>query len=134
MEIVGLGSEMVECARIGRMIKDHGEMFLARVYSERETMFCQRRTRALEYFAGIWTVKEAVLKSLGYTGQEIPRTMVEVVIEDDPRPLVELHGGAKALAKKAGVGSFQVTMAHCRTHACATVIAIRGRKNNKPSA
>lgn len=133
MEIVGLGSDMVECARIGRMIKEHGEMFLGRVFSEREMMFCQRRTRALEYFAAIWTVKEAVLKSLGYSGQEIPRTMVEVIIENDPRPQVQLHGGAKALARTAAAGSFLVTMAHCRTHASATVIAVKSRKFNKPA-
>ena len=128
MEISGLGSEMVECARIGRMIKDHGELFLARVYNEQETMFCQRRTRALEYFSAIWAVKEALLKSLGYVGQDIPRSMIEVVIDHDPRPVIKLHGGAKSLAKKIGVGSFLVTMAHCRTHASATVIAVVGKQ------
>ena len=40
MEIKGLGSEIVECARIGKMIKQHGELFLTRVYSEKELLFC----------------------------------------------------------------------------------------------
>lgn len=36
MDIVGIGSDIVECLRIGRMIEQHGEVFLARVYTERE--------------------------------------------------------------------------------------------------
>lgn len=124
MEIKGLGSEIVECSRIGKMIKQHGELFLMRVYSERELLFCQRRTRALEYFSAFWAVKEATLKSMGYAGQGMPRTLVEVVINTDPRPVVLLHGSAKLLARTAGVADFIASLAHCRAYASATVIAI----------
>ena len=30
MEIVGIGTDIVECLRIGRMIEQHGELFLLR--------------------------------------------------------------------------------------------------------
>ena len=129
MEIKGLGSEIVECARIGKMIKQHGELFLTRVYSEKELLFCQRRTRALEYFTAFWAAKEATLKSMGYAGQGMPRTLVEVVINTDPRPEILLHGSAKILARGAGVGGFIVSLAQCRTYATATVIAIEGNNN-----
>src|SRR5205085_7069339 len=36
MEIVGIGTDIVECLRIGRLIEKHGEQFLARIYTERE--------------------------------------------------------------------------------------------------
>ena len=36
MEIIGIGSDIVECVRIGRMIERHGEVFLERVYTARE--------------------------------------------------------------------------------------------------
>ena len=36
MDIVGIGTEIVECLRIGRMIEQHGELFLGRVYTQRE--------------------------------------------------------------------------------------------------
>ena len=32
MDIVGIGTDIVECLRIGRMIKDHGEMFLVSLH------------------------------------------------------------------------------------------------------
>ena len=45
MEIVGIGTDIVECLRIGRMIEQHGELFLNRVYTEREVRYCQARKR-----------------------------------------------------------------------------------------
>ena len=35
MDIVGIGTDIVECFRIGRMIEQHGELFLNRVYTLR---------------------------------------------------------------------------------------------------
>src|SRR5712664_3931240 len=65
MEILGIGTDIVECLRIGRMIEQHGEIFLTRVYTEREIRYCQERKHAIEHFAGRWAAKEAILKCLG---------------------------------------------------------------------
>ena len=65
MDIVGIGTDIVECLRIGRMIEQHGEVFLTRVYTEREIHYCQARKNATEHFAGRWAAKEAILKCLG---------------------------------------------------------------------
>jgi len=124
MEIKGMGSEIVECVRIGKMIQQHGELFLTRVYCEKEILFCQRRARALEYFTGFWAIKEATLKSMGYAGQGLSRTLIEIVMNIDPRPVIQLHGSAKLLARTAGVGDFIVSLAHCRNYATSTVIAV----------
>src|SRR5262245_57307194 len=43
MQIVGIGTDIVECPRIGRMIEQHGELFLRRVYTEWEIRYCQAR-------------------------------------------------------------------------------------------
>src|SRR5271170_1467650 len=65
MDIVGVGTDIVECLRIGRMIDRHGELFLNRIYTPREIRYCQRRKRALDHFAARWAGKEAVFKALG---------------------------------------------------------------------
>ena len=65
MDILGIGTDIVECLRIGRMIEQHGELFLTRIFTEREVRYCQERKRAVEHFAGRWAAKEAVLKALG---------------------------------------------------------------------
>ena len=63
MDIVGLGTEIVECARVRALIEQHGERFLNRVYTDRErSRWCQARTNATEHFAAVWAAKEAVFK------------------------------------------------------------------------
>ena len=63
MEILGIGTDIIECPRIGKMIEQHGELFLRRVYTEREIRYCQSRKHAIEHFAGRWAAKEAILKA-----------------------------------------------------------------------
>ncbi|MDE2508311.1 MAG: 4'-phosphopantetheinyl transferase superfamily protein, partial [Planctomycetota bacterium] len=54
MEILGIGTDIVECPRIGKMVEQHGELFLRRVYTEREIRYCQAKKHATEHFAGRW--------------------------------------------------------------------------------
>src|SRR3954454_13937827 len=89
MEIIGIGTDIVECLRVGRMIERHGELFLMRVFTEREIRYCQGRTRATEHFAARWAAKEAILKCLG-TGwhRGLGWTDMEVRVEPAGRPRV----------------------------------------------
>src|SRR5947209_4057416 len=126
MEIVGIGSDIVECLRIGRMIEQHGEQFLNRVYTAREIRSCQSRKHATEYFAGHWAAKEAVLRSLGVAGRGgLDWTDMEVRDEPDGRPKVMICGAAKDRAQGLRITDIILTIAHCRAYATATAIAIR---------
>ncbi len=91
MEIFGIGTDIIECPRIGKMIEHHGELFLRRVYTEREIRYCQARKHAIEHFAGRWAAKEAILKAMG-TGRShgIAWTNIEVRNGQDGRP--QVHG------------------------------------------
>ena len=50
MDILGIGTDIVECPRIGKMIEQHGEIFLRRIYTDREIRYGQARKHALEHF------------------------------------------------------------------------------------
>ena len=127
MEIVGIGTEIVECLRVGRMLEEHGEQFLARVYTEREVRFCQSRRRATEHFAARWAAKEAILKALGAPWRRgMPWTDLEVREDDPGKPTVWLCGAARDLAESLHVSDVLLTLAHCRAYATATAIAVRG--------
>src|SRR6185369_14598125 len=91
MGIVGIGTDIVECLRIGRMIEQHGELFLTRVYTSREIRYCQARKRSTEHFAGRWAAKEAIMKCLG-TGWQKAISWTDMEIRNDPngRPRVVL--------------------------------------------
>ena len=134
MEIVGIGTDIVECVRIRRMIEEHGELFLQRVYTDKEIRYCQSRRQATEHFAGRWAAKEAVLKALG-TGWRRSISWRDVEIRNDPsgQPRVAVRGEAKEIAKKRHLEDMLITVSHCRTFATAVAIAVRrpARKKRK---
>ena len=127
MEIVGIGTDIVECPRVGRMLERHGELFLARVYTEREIRYCRGRKRAVEHFAARWAAKEAVLKCLG-TGwrRGLCWTDLEVRVDALGRPRAHLGGAARDLAEGLRVGDILLSLAHCRAYATAYALAVRG--------
>jgi holo-[acyl-carrier protein] synthase len=126
MEIVGIGTDLIECLRIGRMIEQHGELFLRRVYTDREIRYCNTRKRSMEHFAGRWAAKEAILKALG-TGwrRGLSWTDLEVRSEPGGKPTVHLGGAAKDLAQSLRVGDILLSIAHCRAYATAYALALR---------
>src|SRR5690242_18588866 len=140
MEILGIGTDIIECPRIGKMIEQHGELFLRRVYTEREIRYCQARKHAIEHFAGRWAAKEAILKALG-TGwsRTIAWTDIEVRNGPDGLPRVLVCGEAKEATRRRGIGDILISIAHCRTYATAYALAVgpapaRGKPNGSPAA
>jgi holo-[acyl-carrier protein] synthase len=127
MEIVGIGTDIVECIRIGRMIEAHGEIFLTRVYTDREVRYCQARKRAMEHFAGRWAAKEAILKCLG-SGWRRGLAWTDMEIRNDPggQPRVLLCGGVKDLAQTLRISDILISISHCRAYATAYALALRG--------
>lgn len=125
MEILGIGTDIIECPRIGKMIEQHGELFLRRVYTEREIRYCQSRKHAIEHFAGRWAAKEAILKALG-TGwsRGIAWTDLEIRNNASGQPRVLVCGGAKEAALLRGIGDIFVSISHCRTYATAYALAV----------
>ena len=127
MDIIGIGTEIVECLRIGRMIEQHGEQFLTRVYTVREIRHCQARKRAKEHFAAHWAAKEAVLKALNSGWRRgFAWTDIEVLPEPGGPPQALLAGAARDLAERQGISSIFLSLSHCRAYATAYAIAIRG--------
>jgi holo-[acyl-carrier protein] synthase len=128
MEILGLGTDIVECLRVGRMIERHGELFLRRVYTEAEVRYCQGRRRAVEHFAGRWAAKEAILKCLG-TGWTRGLDWTDIEVRPDPsgRPRVYLSGGVRDMAESLKVGDILLSISHCRAYATAHALAMRAQ-------
>ena len=125
MNIIGIGTDVVEVLRIAHMIERHGELFMTRVYTPLEIDYCNARKSATQHFAGRWAAKEAILKALG-TGwaRGISWTDMEVRNDAAGRPSVRLGGGAREVCEKLGIGEVMITISHCRSHATAFAIAV----------
>ncbi len=126
MEILGIGTDIVECLRIGRMIEQHGELFLMRIFTSFEIQFCQARKRATEHFAARWAAKEAILKALGIRWQPtLSWTDMEVRSQRDGRSEVRLSGAVRELADTRQVGKILLSTSHCRAFAVAYATVLR---------
>lgn len=126
MDILGLGTQVMECTRVRKLIDRHGEAFLQQVYTAREAAFCNARAHATEHFTAIWAAKEAVFRSLGTTWRRgMDWREVEVVCENGGGPQVVVCGATAELMATRAAGTILLTMAHCRLFATATCIAIR---------
>src|SRR5207302_817063 len=125
MEILGIGTDIVECLRIGRMIEQHGEVFLTRVYTDREIRYCQERKHAIEHFAGRWAAKEAILKCLG-SGWRRGLCWTDMEIRNDlaGKPRVLMCGAAKDIAQSLRISDILISISHCRAYATAYALAV----------
>lgn len=123
--IVGLGTDIVEIARIGQMIERHEDAFLNRIYTAEEIRYCQRRKHNFEAFAGRWAAKEAVMKVLG-TGfiKGVGWQDIEILALPSGKPYVNMQGGARDFAKALNIDEILITISHCRAYATATAIGI----------
>ncbi|MEM6330486.1 MAG: holo-ACP synthase [Planctomycetota bacterium] len=122
--IFGIGTDIVECLRIAKMVERHGELFISRVYTEHEIAYCSARNAATQHYAGRWAAKEAVLKALG-TGWVKGIGWRDIEVQNAPggAPLVRLRGGARDMFELTGAKRIHLSISHCRSHATAYAIA-----------
>lgn len=125
MNVIGIGTDIVETLRIAQMIERHGELFINRVYTPHEIGYCSARKASTQHYAGRWAAKEAVLKALG-TGwaRGIRWRDIEVKNEVGGKPHIELEGGALEVSRRLGIDEILISISHCRSHATAYALAV----------
>ena len=123
MEIVGLGVDICDIARVERAIARH-PTFRERVFTAEEIAYCDTKARPAESYAGRFAAREATIKALGgYRG----RRWQDISVSRSPSgaPALRLDGNAKRRADALGVTEVLITFTHERTSAVAFAIAVR---------
>ncbi|MFB3884212.1 MAG: holo-ACP synthase [Thermodesulfobacteriota bacterium] len=125
--IIGTGIDIVNVERIRGVMARWGDLFLARVFTLREIVLCQQRTRPSECFAVRFAAKEALLKALG-RGLRNGIQWTDIEVESDPlgKPLFSLYRRAKEVVEAQGVQKTLLTLSHERSYAVAHVILVGG--------
>ncbi|HHV53856.1 MAG TPA: holo-ACP synthase [Firmicutes bacterium] len=124
--ILGIGSDVVEVARVRRAWERFGERFLVRVYTPEELGYCLKAShggRVAERLAGRFAAKEAVMKSLGCGPGRAPWRTVAILPGEGGPPRVELRGAAARRAAELGIAKVLVTITHEKEYALAVAIA-----------
>jgi holo-[acyl-carrier protein] synthase len=122
--VIGIGTDLMEIARIAQSIDRFGERFLERIYTPREIAYCRRKQKtAAESFAARFAAKEAGAKALG-TGISRGVSWLELEVGREPggRPLLSLSGRAAERAQSLGINRVSLSLTHSRDVALAVVV------------
>lgn len=123
MEIVGLGVDICEIARMERALGRHPTM-RERVFTPEEVAYCDSRARPAESYAGRFAAREATIKALGGYRGRVWRD-VSVARHPSGAPSIALTGNARRRAEEIGVTRVLITFTHEKTSAVAFAVAIR---------
>ena len=121
--ILGIGIDIVNIERTESMMARWGDLFLGRVFTEREIVWCNQRTRPPECFAIRFAAKEAFLKAIG-RGLRNGIQWTDIEVENDPmgRPLLSFHRRAKEILEIHRIERALLTLSHDRPYAVAYVL------------
>ena len=121
--ILGIGADVVEVARVARLLERYGERFASRVLAPDEWEGYRASADPPVFLASRFAVKEAFGKAFG-TGLRAPVLLTSIGVVHDAlgRPSLSLALELQALSEYRGVTSHHVTLTHERSIACAVVI------------
>jgi len=123
--IVGLGADLVEVARVERLLARWGARAARRILAPGEVAEFARlgAGAAAGFLARRFAAKEAVAKALG-TGLGAGVGLRQIAVEHDARgrPLLRLEGAAQARMRALGARRAHLTLADERGYALAVVV------------
>ncbi|MFH1538250.1 MAG: holo-ACP synthase [bacterium] len=111
-----VGIDLVHIPEMERIIGKRPR-FRARLFSEREILYCESKARPGRHFAARFAAKEAFVKATGYRG---PLKSIEVLLEPGGSPYLEVAGEGRGVI--AG-GSAALSLTHSGEYAAAVVVA-----------
>lgn len=119
-----IGLDIEQVARVEKLLKQHPERFLDRVFTAGEIAHSQGRRNRAQHLAARFACKEAVMKALG-TGLTSGITWrdIEVVTLPSGKPVIKLHGAAAKIAAARSLAQWEITLSHTKEVAAAVAIA-----------
>jgi len=108
-----------------RAINIDNETFVERNFTDKERAYCNKAASPQASYAGRWSAKEAVFKSLGVCskGAGAPLHDIEILSDENGAPKVALHGAALQAANDAGVKHVNVSISHSDSQAIAVAVS-----------
>jgi holo-[acyl-carrier protein] synthase len=121
--VIGIGVDLVECARIQHSLDRFGDRFLRRVFTDGEVEYSMSMKFPARHLAARFAAKEAVSKAFGTgIGKSMGWRDIDIRKKESGEPYLALAGGAETLAQDRGVNSSFVTLSHTDQHAIAMIV------------
>ena len=121
--IYGIGIDVIEPARIERLLVKYGERFAHRVLTPVEWPGYLKTVRPALFLANRFAAKEAFSKAIG-TGFRYPVTLqcISVVQDRAGKPGFAFHPKLEDLVKSRGIIGHHLTISDENSLACACVV------------
>ena len=127
MSVIGIGVDLVECARIQHSIDRFGERFLHRVFTDGEVAYSMSMKVPARHLAARFAAKEAVSKAFGTgIGKAMGWRDIDVQKKASGEPFLAFSGPAGELAKARGVTNALITLSHTDHLAIAFIVLETG--------
>ena len=125
--IAGIGLDLVDVARVKKLLASRGDRALTRLFTAREVEYCTRRRQPSVHFAARIAAKEAAYKALSGTPAACGIGWRDMeVLSDGAQPTLVLHGAAARRAREMRVARAWLTMSHSEATAGAVVVLEAG--------
>lgn len=123
MGLIGLGTDIVDVARIEKLLRDKRDEFLARVFSPEEITYCSGMARPAVHFAARFAAKEALMKAIG-TGWAEGVGFKDIHVTNDPsgKPVLQALGETRKRLDGLGPFFLWLSLSHTREYAMAVVV------------
>jgi holo-[acyl-carrier protein] synthase len=127
MQIYGIGTDIVQCARIDQMWQKHGAKFAHRILTQHELdVLAQQKNNHAAFLAKRFAAKEAVAKALG-TGfrDDVLITQIGIETDDKGKPTVMFYGQTKTYIDTLGKLEIQISISDESEYVIAFVIIVK---------
>jgi holo-[acyl-carrier protein] synthase len=123
MSVSGIGTDLVEVARIQHSLERFGDRFLHRVFTTGEIEYCKSMPYPARHFAARFAAKEAVSKAFGTgIGKSMGWKDIDVRRKPSGEPFLVFTGGAEQLAAERNQRASWISLSHTEHHSLATVV------------
>lgn len=133
-KVVGHGIDIVETSRIQELVEQSGKQFEMECFTATERSTPALGAKRIEYLAGRFAAKEAVIKALGIgRNQGISWLDIEIQRLKSGEPSVVLHGKCQDIATELGIKQWLLSISHTSSYAAASAISIMHCPKNSAS-
>ncbi|MFS1511162.1 holo-ACP synthase [Chengkuizengella sp. SCS-71B] len=117
-----IGVDMIEVKRVSKLVEH--DTYILNVFTQNELNIVHNygEIKRIESLAGKFAAKEATVKALGtgFDNKIMPKD-IEVLNNENGKPILRLHNAALEMALKLGIRDLNISISHNKTTAISFV-------------
>jgi len=115
-----VGTDIIEVARIEKLIEQKGDKFLNRIYTQNEIDYCESKgPNKYQHYAGRFAAKEAVFKVIqsNNTSKSLMFKNIQILNKNDGSPYVNIVSSNHTISSR-----IYISISHIKEYATAIAV------------